>query len=403
MPVSSRTKALLALSAALLLTTAGSGDARVIDVTDYGANPRDNEDDTEAIEKAVADARELVRAQRPDGASIVGSGPVLYFPAGVHYLSRQIDLSGFASMRGDSGKSMIRWMDIEQADRPNAEAMFRVHAYTNKIENLKFIGGRTHLLFHNANTNQTMIDINGCEFQHAGDFAIRAIPSGDADHLSTELTIRNCKFIFNYQCLETYADYAAVLDTWVELRQPQMKDGAAFVNRSGHLFFDRMVGVPCADISKAPAEGGRNLDNARWVDNYGSFTAIHTRFGAEGAGIPAVYNFRPFVPKYPWVSNGAHISITSSSVYTGSTRRPMGSVVVLYHLPQSVIIRDNVGPVNNPAFIVADETEVRREVQELLALADGQRNVRFVIRDNITSPEDLAGTVPDLLRPFTNP
>lgn len=81
----------------------------------------------------------------------------------------------------------------------------------------------------------------------------------------------------------------------------------------------------------------------------------------------------------------------------------MGSVAVLYHLPQSVTIRDNVGPVNNPAFIIADETQVQREVQEVLALPDGQRNVRFVVRDNTTSPEDLAETVPALLEPFTNP
>ena len=403
MPVPARIRWFFAVSAALLLLIPTWSGAHVIDVTDYGANPRDNEDDTDAIEEAVADAKELVRALRPEGASIVGAGPTLYFPSGLYHLSREIELSGFASMRGDSGKSLIRWMDGEQGEGPYAEAMFRVHAYTNTIENLKFIGGRTHLLIHNENTNQTLVEINGCEFQHATDFAIRAVPSGDADHLSTELTIRNCKFIFNYQCLETYADYSSVLDTWVELRQPQMKDGAAFVNRSGHLFFDRMVGVPCADISKAPADVGRNLDNARWVDNYGNFTAIHTRFGGEGAGIPAVYNYKPFVPKYPWVAGGAHISITSSNVSTGSTRRPMGSVVVLYHLPQSVTIRDNVGPVNNPAFIIADEEEIRREVDEVLALADGQRNVRYVVRDNTTSPEDLADTVPDLLRQFTNP
>ncbi|MFW5688718.1 MAG: glycosyl hydrolase family 28-related protein, partial [Spirochaetota bacterium] len=202
---------LFALSAAMLLTIPASAAAHLIDVTEYGANPRDNEDDTEAIERAAADARELVRAQRPGGASLVGSGPALYFPAGIYYVSRQIDLSGIASLRGDSGKAIICWMDEAQQDGgPDAEAIFRIHAYTNKIENLKFIGGGTQLLFYNENTNQTMIDINGCEFQHATDFAIRAIPSGTADHLSTELTVRNCKFIFNYQCLETYADYTAV-------------------------------------------------------------------------------------------------------------------------------------------------------------------------------------------------
>jgi hypothetical protein len=129
------------LSAVLLLTIAASSSAHVIDVTDYGANPRDSEDDTDAIAQAVAEACELVRAQRPDDASIVGSAPVVYFPAGIYYLSRQIELSGFASMRGDGGKSMIRWMDAETAGQPGAEAMFRIHAYTNRIENLKFIGG----------------------------------------------------------------------------------------------------------------------------------------------------------------------------------------------------------------------------------------------------------------------
>ncbi len=81
----------------------------------------------------------------------------------------------------------------------------------------------------------------------------------------------------------------------------------------------------------------------------------------------------------------------------------MGSVVVFYHLPQSVTIRDNVGPVNNPAFMIADETAVRRDVEQALALPEGQSNVSYVIRDNTTSPEDLADTVPDLLTQFTNP
>ena len=282
--------------------------------------------------------------------------------------------------------------------------MFIVNAYTNTFENLKFVGGKSHFILHNRNTNQTLVEFNGCEFQLALSFAIRAIPSGGADHLSTQLTIRNCKFLCNYQCLESYCDYAAVVDSWVELRQPQMIDGAAFVNRSGTLFFDRMLGVPCADISKAPKKGGKNLNNARWVDNYGSFTAINSRFGAEGGGIPVVYQFRPLKLKYPWVGSGSEIRIISSLVHTGSSRRPMGSVIVLHALPQMVVFRDNRGPVNNPVFKVATGFDIQADLKRLKSGKNGDNLdmfIRYTIKDNLAYPS-LLESIPAPLRNFVN-
>ena len=61
---------------------------------------------------------------------------------------------------------------------------------------------------------------------------------------------------------------------------PAMDDGPVFTNRAGHLLFDRMMLIPCADSSK----GGKDLKECRWVDNYDTFSARYTRFGAEGAG-----------------------------------------------------------------------------------------------------------------------
>ena len=376
----------------------------MIDVRDFGAIPNDRKDDTEAIEKAVAASIKLRKGIRPENGSYIFCGPAIFFSPGRYLISRQIKLSGSTSLRSNSGKAIIQWLELPGIDDKLKESMFKINAYGNKIENLKFIGGKTHLLFHNSNINQTLIEINSCEFQLATDFSIRAIPSGKADHLSTQLSIRNCKFIFNYRCLENYCDYAAVIDTWIELRQPQMIDGAAFVNRNGHLFFDRIIGVPCADISKAPKDGGKNLNNARWVDNYGSFTAVNSRFGGEGGGIPIIHQFRPVNIKYPWVVFGSKIRITSSSVFTGSTRRPMGSIIVLHALPQMVVLCDNVGPVNNPVFKVAPDFDLLADIKRLKNGKQGKKLKKFIlyeVKNNLSYP-NLIDSIPKILQEFVN-
>lgn len=367
----------------------------IINVCDFGATPNDGKDDSDAIEKAVSFAKQKSKMLRPPNGSQVGCAPTIYFPSGVFHLKKQIDLNGLMSISGDNGKSIIQWIDDPEVEESQKETMFRVQCYTNRFENIKFIGGKTHLLFQNANINQTIIEIQGCEFQHASGFAVRAIPSGNADHLSTLLIIRDSKFIFNYQCLETYCDITNLLHSWVELRQPQMADAAAFVNKSGRLIFDDMVGVPCADASK----GTKNLENARWVDNYSEFQAIRSRFGGEGAGMPVVYHYAPFNPKYPWMGGG-RIIITNSCLCAGSMRKN-ACVIKLFSLPSQIVLRENFSTSNSP-FIKVDPSFNIEEI--LRKIPENKQTNKYVIDSNITFPRSLAeNSIPLELKGFINP
>ena len=361
-----------------------------IDVRAFGAVPNDGKDDTEAIAQAVEYANGKTKAIRP--SSYVGCAPAVYFPTGLYHIKRQISVGGYTSLAGDSGKSILQWIDDESVPAKEKESMFKISCYTNRIENIKFIGGTTHLLFHNRNINQTIVDIQGCEFLHSKGFAVRAIPSGGADHLSTLMVIQNCKFLKNYQCLETYCDVTNVIHSWVETGQPFTADAAVFVNRSGCLFFEDMVGVP------GHAKGEVPMKNARWVDNYGVFQADRTRFGGEGAGIPIVYNYTKFNVVYPYMGGGK-IIITNSVLCAGSNREN-ACVMRLFEVPSEVVLRDNFLLSNAPLMRVDESLNLDAWFAKV---PERRRTFKYVIEPNITFPRSMIGTVPEQLRPYINP
>jgi hypothetical protein len=361
-----------------------------IDVRAFGAVPDDGKDDTDAIAQAVAYADKATKAIRP--SSYVGCGPAVYFPAGIYHISKEISVGAYTSLAGDSGKSILQWLDDESVPAKETESMFRISCYTNRIENIKFIGGTTHLLFHNRNTNQTVLDIEGCEFQLSKGFAVRAIPSGGANHLSTLMIIQNCKFLKNYQCLETYCDVTNVIHTWVETGQPFAADAAVFLNKSGCLFFEDMCGVP------GHAKGKEPMKKARWVDNYGVFQADRTRFGGEGAGIPIVYNYAKFNVSYPYMGGGK-IIITNSVLCAGSGREE-ACVMRLFEVPSEVILRDNFLLSNAPLMLVDEALNLD---EWFAKVPEKRRTFKYVIEPNITWPPSMIATVPEQLRPFINP
>ncbi len=371
-------------------TAAAASGYDVLNVTDFGAVPNDNKDDTDAIEKAIAASRRILL--RPNGGSYVGIAKAVYFPPGVYDISRTVECHKKLALISDPGKAMIRAVNIP--GQPPLEIMFKFFAYTNSISNLKFIGGKTQLYFTNPNINQTTIEIDSCEFQHASGTAIRAVPD-HRDHLSALLTIRNCKFLANNRCLETYCDYTVINDCWVETSQPSMDDGPVFINRAGHLIFDRFMGIPCADRSK----GIKDLENCRWVDNYDTFTAVNSRFGAEGAGIPVIYQYEPPKLYYPSVFKGGSVDIQSCHVFTGSQRRKNACVMMLFSLPQKVVFCNNTGPVNNAIFRYAPGFD---PAPTLLQLKKSGRDkfVNYVIGWNICMPVPLQETVPEELKQF---
>jgi len=366
-----------------------SADTGFINVADYGAVPNDNRCDADAISKAVAAAKRI--ELRPGSYVEVSRG--LYFPPGVYDISRTVKCHKGLALFSNPGKAIIRAKADADGNLP--DVMFEFFSYTNSVRNLKFLGGKTQLLFTNPNINQSTVEISSCEFLYATGIAVKALPSGKADHLSMLLTIRNCKFLSNRQCMETYCDYTVLNDCWVEVSQPMMIDGPVFVNRAGHLFFDRVMGIPCADKSK----GIKNLENCRWVDNYSSFTAVNSRFGAEGAGIPVVYQYEPVSVPYPHVFKGGTVDIRSSYVFTGSQRRKNACVIMLHALPQFVVFDANIGPANNALFHYGENYSPAAMIEKLRR---SKKNtlVKYVIGHNLVFPGQLEKTVPEELKQF---
>ena len=159
--------------------------------------------------------------------------------------------------------------------------------------------------------------------------------------------------------------------------------------------FDRFMGIPCADRSK----GIKDLENCRWVDNYDTFTAVNSRFGAEGAGIPVIYQYEPPKLYYPSVFKGGSVDIRSCHVFTGSQRRKNACVMMLFSLPQKVVFCNNTGPVNNAIFRYAPGFD---PAPTLLQLKKSGRDkfVNYVIGWNICMPVPLQETVPEELKQF---
>jgi len=366
-----------------------------VNVKDFGAIPNDGKDDTEAIEKAVQFANKLTRSFRPPSSSNIGCAPTVYFPSGHYHIKRQIGVAGTVGLCSDNGKAIIEWIDDLSIAADKKAAMFLFGwCYTSAVRNLKFIGGNTQLQFQNPNIDKTVIDISGCEFYLAKGFSIRAVPVKEADHLSALLTIRNCKFVGNYQCVETYCDMTRITDTWVSVEGPiTALNRAAFVNTRGRFIMDNMVGVPgiCKDreVMKKPHQ-------LRWVDNYGTFEAVRTRFGGEGAGMPIVYNYTKNNRKYPYMG-GAVISITQSWVCAGSKRKD-ACIIRLFTVPSVVVLRENTHMVNAPIIRVDPSLNIDDWLKKVPV--SRRNNFVYVIKDNYMFPPSLMNGIPEQLRQF---
>ena len=267
---------------------------------------------------------------------------------------------------------------IEMTD--NTKDIFCIDAYTNKIKYLKFIGGKSHLVFYNQNLDCTVIVIEGCEFQYASSFSLRFTPSGAADHLSALINIKDCRFLNNYQVLESYADSCNIIYCWVTTGD-DMCDGVMFSNKAGRLMFENMFGVPM---------GCANKNSARWVDNYGTFVAFRSRFGAESSGMPIVYNYAGLIETWPYVGGGS-IMLESCAIASGADNR---AAIKLYEVPQKIIIRDC------EQLVADDYIQVDSSLDLDTALDGISSELMYVIEPN---PGRGPAGVPEQLRPYINP
>lgn len=345
------------------LTTSAMGDAKT--------------DDTAAIQAAAELAKKRTIAYKPDEGTYLGTSPVIYFPAGRYLISDEIQLGGYANIVSDSRA-------IIEQKTPDKRILVFAPVFTISVRGLRFVGGKNQIYMENKNIDGTMLDISECEFQASKDAAImtHGTTSPQDQHMSANLMINKCKFIRSRKILRNVCDYAVVRDSWVTVHMENFdRDSAAFVNTSGVLMFDNMIGIPV--FGSMDGTGKQSLDNkgvdkVRWVDNYGTFIAQKSRFGGEYGGIPIVHHFGMPGAKHP--AMGQTIIIENSTICAGPSSRPDSAVVTLRGgIPQLLRITGNNTLIDGK-YLLNDGLNVaslKKEVKD---------RIQFEIETNMVHP-----------------
>ncbi|MBQ6470611.1 MAG: hypothetical protein IJJ33_01385 [Victivallales bacterium] len=374
----------LLLCAVLPVLSAGEFDVR-----QFGAKGDGENDDTEAIQAAVTAANKQTRIFRSFGrhkpSSYFGTGQTVTFPPGVYKITRTIQIGNHVSLSGDGGTPMLQWHGEENG------VLFDVRAFRNRVERMIFAGGGTHLRFRNNNVDKTMITIRDCQFLYAGGVAVVLEPERGASHLSAQTLVEGCLFSKNYQCAQNYGDLMELRNCWVDQTQPQMADGAAFLNRYGTMRFAFCCLTPSANPDKGPLY----YHNARWVDNYSRLEAESVRFGGEGGGLPAVYNYSGPATRHPW-TGGGRILIRNCLLACGQQRRENGAVVRLFSLPSQIVLTDNYGLTLAPLLQCDPSLNWEGDLERN---PNGMARVSYHVFNNLLS-SPMANAVPQGLKRF---
>lgn len=359
-------------------------------VKKFGAKGDGVTDDTKAIQAAFTAAAKSARTANSYGkyprSSYYGSSPMVVFPHGKYKISETINVGSFVSFSGAGGSPMLVWAGEENG------MMFNIAAYRTIVEKLIFIGGGVQLYFSNKNLDKTMITIRDCQFLYASEIAVRLEPSKGADHLSAQSLIEGCLFSKNFRCVQNYGDLMEVRNVWVDLAQPYMADGAAFINKYGTM----RIAFSCLTPSANPNKGPWYYHNARWVDNYSRFEADNVRFGGEGGGIPVVYNYSKAPKTHPMSDGSSRVIITNSLIACGQVRRENGSVVRLFELPMQLVIRDCYGIGGIPLILCDPSLNVAESFKQN---PRGLGNARYHVSNNILHNRNI-NAVPEELKPL---
>jgi len=336
-------------------------------------------DDTAAIQAAADLAKKRTYVLKPEGGSYLGASAVIYFPPGRYVITDEIQLGPYTNVVSDSRA-------IIEQKTPGKNIFVFNNTYTISVRGLRFVGGKHQIWIDNKNIDSTMLEISDCEFQLSSDYAIytQGTTSADDPHMSANLTINRCKFIRPRKVLRNVCDYAMVRDTWVTIGLTNFdRDSAAFLNTSGVLMLENMIGVPVfgsLDPQGRQALDNQGVDQVRWIDNYGSLLVDKSRFGGEFGGIPIVHHFGLPDMKYPKM--GQTISIESSWICAGPRSRPDSAVVTLRGgLPQLLRIEGNSHLIDG-VMVLNNGTDLR----SLISNADMKGRLQWILEPNSTWP-----------------
>ena len=260
--------------------------AREFNVRDHGAKGDGKTDDTAAVQ-AAADAAIKASSNQYDRRSI-------YFPPGNYRLNGTVKLRHI-SLRGEDAV-------ITQTD-DNALSFDYADFWSVRVTGITFIGGKGHVSLINNNKDKSLFFVDHCRFFECKGTALETRHGAQ----SCLFTVKNCEFIRCMCSVDSDSDWTVIRDTWI-MNDVKMANSAVIVNRHGVMTVDNLLGVPQC-----------NGDNQRWIDNYGSLLATGCRFGAEGGGFTAVYNFYKY-SKLPGMPRSVSLKDCQVSAHTSNLR-----------------------------------------------------------------------------------
>lgn len=390
------------LPGAVARSTRGKLD-EIVSLTDFGAIT--GVDDTALLQRAFDAIASVIDASLVTvggvSASYAGTLPRLKLPKGRLKISAAITVPAYLDIDGDC--------TIIEQTTVGADILAGT-AYQWRVRGCIFVGGRHQVSLSNDNINSAMVDIAGCEFFLSSDYAIKTAATGGVyTHLSTDLSIYKCRFIACAKVLDNVCDSATLENCWVQQSKDTMPAStAAFRNRGVSVgdadALTRLHIKDCFLIPDVGTEGVDRVNNVRWIDNYGSFTATHSRFGGEHGGMSILWQVGAPNTAFPWISTEAIFK--DCTLYAGPDARVDSGVVVINdQIPNRVVIHNCTGPVGKPLILnaVSLNIPVYMAAWEAAASRNSHHYFKIDIRDSITDIPTYAGArsfIPHDLYPY---
>ena len=263
------------------------GKRTVLRAVDFGLDRDIRTDDTEAVKGLFAAAAERGNAD-------------IVFPETWIDLSETIDVPDGVLVTSE-GTAGFRMTD-------ESKDIFRVRSFSDiRFSNLTFEGGRHAVAMHAADRGfvqkalgfgKAYASFTDCFFGDHASYAVVAIAGdGTEDRRGDFDLVMSGGVVFT---AKAYRGNGTAWDDrrWTEILPEatgKLSGSVAWENR-GVLVMRDMLGVPMQvsgmiKMSETPVFKEVEIGDFRWVDNFGDFISLYTRYGGEWGGVTPVYNY----------------------------------------------------------------------------------------------------------------
>lgn len=314
------------------------------------------------VTAAIQAAATYVNTSRLSGAttsgalttSDSGTGSTLVFPKGGYKITADIEIGGYTTIVGED--AIIKQFT-------DAENIFTIEAYQIRISGMQFIGGNFHLDIFNQNINSTLIDITNCQFFLSRSYAINTRATGGVySHLSASFTMYKCRWIACNKVLNNCCDSAIIDHCWIQIDKNNFTANSAAIMNKGTTVgdpdaFTRLSIQNTFLIPDIGTEGVDRVNSARWIDNYGSVTSYHSRYGGEFGGLSILWHYG--APNLNFEYTSTEASFYNCILICGPDVRTDSGVVCLQgEVPNRIVIKNCSGPVGRPLILNLSSTNI---------------------------------------------